>query len=80
MRMARHLSDVPMTPPDQEENVTQTPIGEHSKNCLTSSSEECLRHEKQGKTEMLSQPTGDEAVVTTKCSVVPWTEYKWNNW
>lgn len=48
--------------------MTQIPTDRHSTNYLTSAPQKCQDHQKQGKSEKLSQPRGAKGDMTTKCN------------
>ena len=60
------------------EKIRQSPAEQHFTKNLTSTSQNCQGHQKRGKSEKLSQPSGAYGDKKTKCNVVFWMGF-WND-
>lgn len=59
---------------NQERNIRQIPIAGHPTKYLQNTSTPENRHQKQGKSENLSQTRGAYGSVTVKCNMLSWME------
>ena len=55
---------------EDEKGISKTQIEGHSTKCPTGMPQNCQGHQKQGKSETLSQTRSGEGAVTTNCNVM----------